>query len=405
MKTIYHIFDWVVCSIKLSYKKYHLSLLLILAVAIYMALIPATITLADTNKGKGARSPDSGRWTLEIDGKYTCTAIKANAQHTDTHIGSVSFEMPEVSGKVEGKGGKYKYSVTGQTFGNAYQYSTSGTMTFKGEVIPGLLSFTPQVYLPGGKPFFQPVKTFEMPIYDGATYSMPPENNAQMKCVGHVIYTLRGGPREHYRILVDDRMLLVKSHGVFSGYTYRTGITIQVITEMEVIVEDNKIKKVSGTRRLGRITPTSQPPLAWSVLPIKGKCKDGINYPYVPKLSNNQVSATIQSKSSIKLSAQGGNAGVGMKWTINPKQAKLISPDIQYGRPERFNGTLCQDKSLLKTTWTFPRRRNTIKTTYDTFDHLQILSVTMETTAEGQAPGASSGQPPLTKYFKGDTMP
>ena len=374
-------------------------------IVICITVMTAIVDLADADTNKSAAPSDSNKWTLELKGKYTCRAIKANADHTDIHSGSVSFEMPEVSGKVQGTGGKYKYSVTGQTMGNAYQYSTPGTFTFKGEVIPGLLRFTPQVYLPDGKPFFQPVKTYEMPVYDGATFTMPPENNAQMKCAGNVVYTLRGGPREHYTILIDDRLLLVKKHGIFSGHSYLTGITIQVLTKMEVIVEDDKIKKTTGTRRLGRITPTSHPPLVWNVLPIKGKCEDGIKYPYIPELNNSQVSASVQGKSSIKLSARRGNAGVGMKWTINPKQAKLTSPKIQHGKPERFNGSLCQEKFLSQTVWTFPRRRNTIKTTEDTFDHLQILNVTMETTAEGQGPPVSSGQAPLSKYFKGDTKP
>jgi hypothetical protein len=380
-------------------------LLEMIAVLLCIALISNELTWAETDPAGGSNSSETWRWTLEINGKYTCIAVKANARHTDIHRGSVSFDMPEVSGKVEARNGKYHYSVRGQTFGRPHQFSTSGKFTFTGEVIPGLLRFTPQAYLPDGRPFFQPVKTFEIPIYDGATFTVPPESNSEMKCTGPVIYTLRGAPREHYHILVDDRLLLVKDHGVWSGHTYRTGLTLQVLTEMEVIIEDNKVKKTSGTRRLGRLTPTSQPPLVWEVAPIRGKCRDGISYPSVPELNSSQVSATILSKSSVKLSAKGGRARGAVQWKIDPKQAKLVSPDIQYGRPERFNGELCTEAFLFETVWTFPRRRNTIKTTQDSFDHLQVLYVTQKTTAMGQSPGISAGQPPVAKYFKGDLLP
>jgi len=379
------------------------QLTVFLAVILFTGLSPLSIARADTEQG--AESQFSWKWLLEENAKYTCTATSANASHTDTHRGSVSFEMPDVGGKVDGKDGKYFYSVTGQTLGNPYQYSTPGTLTFKGEVFPGLLRFTPQVYLPDGRPFYQPVKTFEMPIYDGATHTMAPESNAEMDCSGSVIYTLRGPPREHYHILVDDRFLLVKDHGVFSGHTYRTGLTLQTLTEMEVIIEDGKVKKTSGTRQIGRQTPLGHPPLVWDVSIITGKCWDGSSYPFVPTLTDNQVSAVVQGESSVKLSAQGGYARGAARWTINPKQAKLASPDIQYGRPERFNGDLCTDAFLSDTAWTFPRRRNSYKITQDTFDHLQILTVTQETTAMGESPGASSGQTPRASYFKGDTMP
>lgn len=383
--------------------KYPLFILIVLIFGTY--LIPKQHSRAGTTPSESSGDDQAWKWTLELDGKYTCVATKANARHTDIHKGSVIFDMPEESGRVEAKNGKYHYSVSGQTFGRPYRFSTPGRLTFTGEVIPGILRFTPQVYLPDGKPFFQPVKTFEISIFDGATVTVPPESNSEMTCKGPVVYTLRGGPREHYHILVDDRLLLVKDHGVWSGHTYRTGITVQVLTEMEVIIEGNKVKKTSGFRRLGRLTPTSYPPLVWNISTFRGKCRDGIFYPYAPRLKNNQVSAAILSKSSLKLSAVGGHARGAVKWTINPKQAKLVSPDIQYGRPERFNGELCTEEFLHDTVWTFPRRRNTIKTTQDSFDHLQILTVTFKTSAMGQGPAVSSGQPPQAQYFKGDLLP
>ena len=171
------------------------------------------------------------------------------------------------------------------------------------------------------------------------------------------------------------------------------------------MIEGDKVKKVTGTRRIGRLTPTGFPPLAWQVSPFKSKCQNGLTYPYIPELTNREVWASVSSKTSLYVSAKGVSAGAAVKWTINPKQAKRISPDIQHGKPEDFNQILCKKISFSETGWTFPRRRNTVKTVLDDFNHLQVLYVTQKATAMGQPPAGSTGQKPSSSHFKGDRNP
>lgn len=345
------------------------------------------------------------RWTLELDGKYTCTATGAVSSHnTDTHHGQVSFVMPEETGPVQGKAGKYRYTVVGQTAGHPYQYATPGRLSFQGEVTPGELRFTPRVHLPDGQAFFKPLRTHSIPIYDGATITVEPRSVPEVTCRGPVRWTLRGQPRERYHLLIDDRVLIVEDHGVWSAITYRTGMTVQVLTEIEVTIEGNKIIETSGSRRLGRLTPLAVPPSAWIVTPIRGPFRDGHTYPSVTPIGAGGVSAATVGSGAVEVWTGQTFAGGALSWTIVPREAKRISPDIQHGKPERFNQSMA-DRVAIPTKWKFPRRRNTTTTVEDNFDHLQVLQVTQQTTAMGLAPGLTSGYPYRPKYFKGDAGP
>lgn len=375
-----------------------------------MPLRLAALCLALLIAAAPARADTAGAtpstWTLEVDSKNTCTGTKVSYNHTDTHAGSVTFQMPEVSGKIAGKGGAFSYHTAGQTMGNPWSFTAKGSFSVTGTVNPGHLRFTPRVRLADGTDFFQPVQTFEMPIYDGATFETEPASNAEVSCKGYVRYTLRGKPREKYRVTVDDRLLWAKDHGVFSGHTYRTALTVQVLTEVEITVEDEKIKGVSGTRRLGRVTPSGRPPGVWTIAERKGTCPGNPrSYPYAPPLSNSQISASVRDSATLALAVAAGEAGAAVEWKIDPKAAKQISPDIQFGKPEQFNGDWCADLYLNVTGWSFARRRNSTTVTEDTFDHLQILQVTQLDTASSPAPGQTTGQIPPAKHFQGDRAP
>lgn len=182
-------------------------------------------------------------------------------------------------------------------------------------------------------------------------------------------------------------------------------MTIQILTELEVTVEGEKVTNVAGSRRIGRVTPSSNPPDVWNISANQGNCPDGGRFPFAPGLNDGQVSASVRDETTIAISVPGGKSGVAVEWTINPTMAKTVSPDIQYGKPERFNGYWCAEISLPLTRWSFTRRRNSTTTTEDIFDHFQTFRVRQETTATAKAPISTSVQPPSPRYFKGDSMP
>lgn len=352
-----------------------------------------------------AESAAAWRWTLELDGKYTCTATGAVPAHnTDTHRGQVSFVMPDEAGPVQGKAGKYRYTVVGQTAGRPYQYATPGRLSFQGEVTPGELRFTPQVQLPDGQAFFKPLRTHTIPIEDGATITVEPQSVPEVTCRGPVRWTLRGQPRERYHLLIDDRVLIVKDHGVWSAITYRTGMTVQVLTEIEITIEGNKVIETLGSRRVGRLTPLAIPQSAWNITPIRGAFRDGHTYPSATPIGTSGVSAATTGSNAVKVWTGQTFVGGALSWTIVPKEARRISPDIQYGKPERFNQSMANQVAI-PTKWKFPRRRNTTTTVEDNFDHLQVLQVTQQTNAMGLAPGVTTVHSHRPKYFNGDAEP
>ena len=186
-----------------------------------LVFLAASLTFISLGSTADQGPLQGSKWQLELDSNYTCTGTtEVSYTHTDTHKGAVSFVMPEVSGVVDAKGGEYSYHTIGQTMGNPWEFSATGSLTFKGKVTPGVLRLTPQEYLADGTAFFNPEETFDMPIVDGATYIAPATSVPEVKCEGFALWTLRGKSKEKYKISIDDRLLWAKDHGVFSGHTY-----------------------------------------------------------------------------------------------------------------------------------------------------------------------------------------
>jgi len=377
------------------------------SVVLGLAVLIALAALIRSARAENPVLANGPTWKLEIVSDYTCvgtTGVSYN--HTDHHEGSVSFAMPEVSSPVEAGLGDYSYRSSGQTMGHPWEIDAKGTLTFKGEVTPGLMRFTAEVYLADGRPLFDSDYVVEIPVFDGATAVVPVMSVPEVTCTGQAVWTLRGQPLEKYLIRIDDRLLWAKDHGVFSGYTYRTGATIQLLTEIELVVEGKKIRSATGTRRLGRVTPSGNPPRVWTVTTPTRTCPDdGLTYPHAPPLSAGGVSASVRDEATIAVSVSGGTARLAVQWVIDPKAAKAISPDIQHGRPERFNDYWCAKMPLPITRWSFTRRRNSVTVTEDSFDHLQVFTVTQEATVSSASSGTTAGAAPASRFFKGDTGP